>query len=439
MRKISHESLKHIAEYLFGRREAILNNWRMACEDDESLSSVSSLTRQEFNNLMPVILDILEKRLLGEPVQEDLSYVAAGHGLHRWHKALELIETMRELNHLSAILYHELEEYEELFPDADKSLLLFVYREITGVLQETFTGSIQKYDELQRLYAAGRLNTLESALGSMNEMARERGDILRRSSHDLRGSLGIASSAASLLQLEGLTDQDRQMYLDMLNRNLVSIQTLLTELLDLSRLESGQEKLQIADVDVSKILNRLVSGAQGMARERNIILKADGPGSLMIQTDSIKFERIVQNLLVNALSYSIMGADRKGMVSVSWSMQGTHQWVVGIQDSGPGLRGPATNILFDQLRPTVEPTAVLGTNLTEPDDVQPVNIPEIPAGEALEATQRATPKGEGVGLQIVKHLCNMLYASLEVESQPGRGTLFRIRMPVVFPGDTQDE
>lgn len=435
MQKISHEALKHIAEYLFSRREAILNNWRMACENDESLSSVSALTRQEFNNLMPVILDILEQRLLGLPPREDLSYVAAGHGLHRWHKAMALIETMRELNHLSAILYRELESYEELFAEADKSLLLLVYREITAVLQETFTGSVQKYDELQRLYAAGRLKTLENALCSMNELARERGDLLRKSSHDLRGSVGIASSAASLLQLADLSDNDRQIYLEMLNRNLVNVQTMLTELLDLSRLESGQEKLQIADVDVSKVLNRLVNGAQGMAQTRNIILKADGPDSLTIQTDSIKLERIAQNLLVNALIYSSTGTDRKGMVSVSWSLQGNYQWALSIQDSGPGLRGPATNVLLDHLRPTVEPTAVLGSDQTEPDDVQPVDIPEIPAGPQLEAMLEATPQGEGVGLQIVKHLCNMLHANLEVESQPGRGTLFRVRMPVTFTAD----
>ncbi|WP_353718333.1 HAMP domain-containing sensor histidine kinase [Dyadobacter sp. 676] len=435
MQKIDSESLTHITEYLFNRREAILNNWRMACENDDKLSKVSSLTRQEFNNLMPVILDILEQRLLGLPPQEDLSYVAGGHGLHRWHKALALIETMRELNHLSEILYRELETYEELFADTDKSLLLYVHREITSVLQETFTASVQKYDELQRLHAAGRLTTLESALETMNELARERGNILRKSSHDLRGSVSIASSAATLLQLQELTDDDRQMYLEMLNRNLANVQSMLTELMDLSRLESGQEALQIGPVDVSQLLRELVEGAQGMAREHRIILKVDGPDSLTVQTDSTKLRRIAQNLLVNALSYSSLDSDKKGIVSVSWSLQGSYHWVLSIQDSGPGISGAVTKVLSEQLRPTVESTAVLGPDLAEPDQVLPVNIPEIPSGEELEAMSEAAPRGEGVGLQIVKHLCNMLHANLEVETQPGRGTLFRVRMPVSFPAN----
>lgn len=433
MQNNDQQSLKHITEYLFSRREAILNNWRMACENDENLVSVSSLNRQEFNNLVPVILDILEQRLLGETPEEDLLYVAGGHGLHRWHKALALIETMRELNHLSKVLYRELETYEDLFSQDDKSMLLHVHREITAVLQETFTGSVQKYDELQRLYAAGRLTTLESALDSMNELARGRGDILRKSSHDLRGSVGIASSAASLLMLEELSEGDRQMYLEMLTRSLANVQSMLTELMDLSRLESGQEKLQIEEIDVSQLLRSLVDGAQGMAQEHHIILKADGPESLTVQSDSVKLGRIAQNLLVNALSYSGNHAGRQGLVSVSWSLEGGHHWILGIQDSGPGMPGGVAKVLSEQLRPTVEPTAVLGPEITEPDKVMPVDIPQIPSGAELEAMTDAAPRGEGVGLQIVKHLCNMLHGSLEVETQPGRGTLFRVRMPTEFP------
>lgn len=429
MRKFDHDALKHITDYLFNRREAILNTWRIACENDERLGKISALTRQEFNNLMPIILDILEQRLLGETPQEDLSHVAGGHGLHRWHKALALIESMLELNHLSAVLYHELELYEDLFAETDKSILLHVHREITMVLQETFTASVQKYDELQRLHAAGRLSTLENALGTMNELARVRGDILRKSSHDLRGSVGIASSAASLLQLQDLNAEDRQMYIDMLNRNLSNIRTMLTELMDLSRLESGQETLQIESLNVSESLRGLVEGAQGLAQQHHVILQADGPDNLIVQTDRVKLERIVQNILVNALAYSAKG-DRQGMVSVSWSTQGNFHWLFAIQDSGPGMAGNVASVLTDQLRPTVEPTSVLGPEIAEPDQVLPKDIPQIPDGDTLAAMAHDGSGGEGVGLQILKHLCNMLGATLEVESQQGRGTLFRVRMAI---------
>lgn len=428
-------SLREVTNYFFNRREAILNNWRISCEQDSQLGKVSALSRQEFNNLAPVILDIFEQRLLGKPQLADLSYVARGHGLHRWHKALALIETMKELNHLSQVLYQELDAYSELFPQAEKSLLLFVNRTINSIMQETITGSVQKYDELQRLHAAGRLDTLQSAVESMSELSKVRGDLLRKSSHDLRGSVGIASFAASLMQMQDMKDEERQIYLEMLNRNLTNVQSMLTNLMDLSRLESGQETLHIEPVDVSVLLCELVDGAQSMALKHRVILKADGPENLVVLTDRIKLKRIVQNILVNALTYS--GANNQGqaMVSVSWSAQGSYYWVLGIQDSGPGLPGDLTEALSEQLRPTVEPTAVLSPDQAEPDQVLPVNIPEIPSSDSLAQMTDAPSHGEGIGLQIVKHLCSMLDATLEVESQQGRGTLFRIRMPVHFQGN----
>jgi signal transduction histidine kinase len=376
--------------------------------------------------------------LLRERQQEDLSYVAQGHGLHRWHKALALIESMKELNHLSQILYQELDTYDELYPEADKSMLLFVHRTINAVMQETFTGSVQKYDELQRLHAAGRLNTLQGALERMNELVQLRGDILRKSSHDLRGSVGIVSSAASLLKLEGLSEEERSIYLEMLTRNVVNVQTLLADLMDLSRLESGQETLHIEKVDVGQLLIEMVDGAQSMARQNNIVLKADGPANLMVETDPVKLRRIAQNILVNALKYTRSTPTGKGIVSVSWSSEGRYKWMFGIQDSGPGIDEDLTGAFYQQLRPTVEPTALMSPDQAEPDQVRPVDIPIVPTGEELGKLAEESAKGEGVGLQIVKHLCDMLDASLDVESIKGRGTLFRVRMPVQFEATSLD-
>ena len=55
-----------IVTYLFTQRESIFNNWRTVCEQDPALTKVLALSREEFNNMLPLILDILEKRLLGQ-------------------------------------------------------------------------------------------------------------------------------------------------------------------------------------------------------------------------------------------------------------------------------------------------------------------------------------------------------------------------------------
>jgi hypothetical protein len=95
-------------------------------------------------------------------------------------------------------------------------------------MNETISGSITKHNELQRLEAANRARRLEQALQKMEDLSRQRGDLLHRSSHDLRSSLGLSMSAPSVLQMGGLSSKERQQYIDMLNRNLANVQSLLT-------------------------------------------------------------------------------------------------------------------------------------------------------------------------------------------------------------------
>lgn len=427
----STESLNEIVNYLFTRREAILNNWRTACEQDPASGKVSLLSREEFNNLLPIILEILEQRLLDKPQEEDLVITAQAHGLHRWHKAHALMETMRELNQLTQILYRELELFMQLFPDADKSSLMYVHRQILVLMQETIDGSLRKYDELQHLQASSRIITLQQAVDQMQELSLQRTDMLRTSSHDLRGSFGVITSAALLLKMEELTKEEREKYLDMMSRSLSNVHSMLTGLMDLSRLEAGQETLQIESVDAAQILKDIVAGAQPMATQQNIVLWADGPDTLIVETDRVKLQRVIQNILINALKYTASNTERPAIVSVSWSVEGDFRWTFSIQDSGPGMPdNTLAGIISEQLRPTVEPTSVLASGEAEPVAVLPNDVSRIPQGDELAGLTNHSTESEGVGLQIVKRLCELLDANLDIESQKGRGTLFRVRLPV---------
>ncbi|WP_031530843.1 sensor histidine kinase [Dyadobacter crusticola] len=426
----SAQSLGELVNYLFTRREAILNNWRTACEKGPALGKVSLLSREEFNNLLPIILDILEQRLLGKPPEADLALTAQGHGLHRWHKALELMETMRELKYFSHILYAELELFVQLFPNADKSLLLYVYAQIAALMQETIDGSVQKYDELQRLQASSRAAALQSAIEQMQELSLQRDDMLRTSSHDLRGSFGIINSAAMLLKMEGVSPQEKEEFMEMMSRNLANVHAMLTGLMDLSRLEAGQETLKIESVDAAKLLNDIVAGAQPMAAEKNIVLRGDGPAMLVVETDQVKLQRVIQNILINAIKYTPSSPQHPSIVSVSWSTEGDYRWIFSIQDSGPGLPDNLTGVFREQLRPTVEPASVMGLDQAEPVVVLPEGIPQIPSADQLAQITNHATKSEGVGLQIVKRLCEMLDANLDIESVKSRGTLFRVRLPI---------
>lgn len=418
------DQLTELVSYLFTRREAILNNWRTACEQDPTLSKISALSREEFNNLLPIVLDILEQRLLNQEPKADTAVTASSHGLHRWKKALHLSETLQELHHLTQILYGELQSFQELFPHSDARMLLRVQQQITQLMSETINGSVHKYDELQRLEAANRANALQQAIDQMETISRQRGDMLRTSSHDLRSSFGIVNSAAYLLKTEGLSEQERDQYLDMLNRNLNNIQSMLGNLMDLSRLEAGEETLQIEPVDIAELLRELVRSAQPIAAERGLVLQADGPDSLVAETDRVKLQRIVQNLVLNALKYTTAG-----FISVSWGLENGIRYIISVQDSGPGLPNHLTNLLARQLKPTVEPTSATGPEQADPVAAYPSDKHLIPPGNTLVDHINQPDKGEGVGLQIVKRLCDLIDANMDVETQPERGTLVRLRIP----------
>jgi len=431
---LDEQSLTGIVRYLFSRREAILANWRVACEKDPALAKIILLSREEFNNLLPVILNILEQRLLGEPVEADLAATAQEHGLHRWQKTHALMETIRELNYLTQTLYSELKLFTELYADVGKTVLMHVHDQISLLMQETIYGSVQKYDELQRLQASGRAATLQHAVDQMHQLALHRNEMLRTSSHDLRGSIGIVSSAASLLQMDGLTEQERQQFLDMMSRSLTNVHAILTDLMDLSRLEAGQETLQIEPIDAAQLLSEAVAGAQPMATQKSIILRSDGVPTLNVKTDRIKLRRIIQNLLVYALKCTPCIPEHPAIVSVSWSAEGDYRWAFSIQDSGPGIRDDVTGIFSEHLRPTAESIGVTTPDEAEPSVALPGDLPTIPDTDDFARLSDQSLKSGGVGLQVVKRLCELLDASMDIESKKGRGTIYRIRLPVHHSG-----
>jgi signal transduction histidine kinase len=410
--------LAPLATYLSSRREAILANWRTACESDPRLSSIASLTREEFNNKVPFMLNVFEQQLRGEPQSYQVGLLAAEHGLHRWQKGYALGELAAEMQQLNSILLREFRQFWDFSPDIPPAVSVDAYEHLARFSNEISTASVEQYTALQRQSAASRMEALEKTLAQFNELSQQRSNLLRHSSHDLRSTFSIINSAATLLEMAGDSEAERKQFLDMLLRNLANSRTLVTELIDLARLEAGQEPLHIESVNAGQLLADLVATYQPLAQERGIQLLADGPPELGVNCDPNHLQRIIQNLVLNALKHTATG-----WVSVSWSREDEYRWLVSVQDSGPGLPGAKEpGSLSQVLSPSPESTAAFG-----------LPNPGADAKEAINTKASGTAfslKGEGIGLAIVKGLCELLRANLEIESKPGVGTLFRIRLSI---------
>ncbi len=416
----TNSSPPDLPTYLFARREAILDNWQATCEQDAMLETVAALSREEFTDMMPTILNILSQQLRGEAQDADPLQVASEHGLHRWQIGYTLRELLREVGHLHRGLSDELQTYWSLYPTTDPTVLIAGYQRIAEINQAIVEGSVARYDELERTAAASRADTIQEALNQMSQLSQQRTDMLRTSSHDLRSSFGIIQGAAFMLNLEDQSPEERGRLMDMLNRNLTNIQVMLQNLMSLARLDAGQDPPELVQLDVAAMLRDLVQSAQPIATQRGLTLFAQGPENLVAESDSVKIQRIVQNILVNALTYT-----SSGVVSVSWSRENDFRWAVSVQDSGPGLPSRVVQTLASSLKPTTESASIFQSQLpAEPPVDESSGPPRKPVAKRS--------KGEGIGLHIVKRLCEVLEASVDVETAAGQGTLIRIRFPIRY-------
>ena len=409
--------LGQLASYLAARRPALLANWRTACETDPGLRSVNRLSPDEFTNKVPFMLNVLQQQLQHQDEEAKVDRLAADHGLLRWHKGYVLSELLAEMHYLGQIMLAELRAFWQLYPSTDCPIITQAYEYFFAFTNQVNTGSVSQFTDLQRTAAASRVYVLEKALAELQAVSQQRSEILRHSSHDLRGSFGTIQGAASLLELVIDSQEERKQMLDMLLRNLTTCRSLVTQLMDLARLEAGQEALHIQPLDAGQLLTDLVASYQPLATERGLLLKAEGPASLPVECDPLQLQRIIQNLVLNALKHT-----PSGWVSVCWSRENDYCWIVSVQDTGPGLPNATQAGLRPHfIVPSRETTA--GVDIADAQQ----------AATAHSSRSGFVHQGEGVGLSIVKGLCELLRASLEIDSRPGEGTLFRIRLSILGP------
>jgi signal transduction histidine kinase len=282
--------------------------------------------------------------------------------------------------------------------------------------------SAARYLLLQQADAAARLRDLEQALTQLQLMERERAEGWRQAAHDLRGTVGIISNTSALLN-RNLAEPLRVRFAEVLNRGVASLHTLLTDLIDVARLEAGHEQRNIAPFDAAQTLRNLCDTMRNAAAEGNLFLLAQGPETLPVVGDQAKVLRIAQNLLLNAFK-----ATAQGGVRVTWEARDEH-WVFSVQDTGPGFtRGPAAPLERALKLATEEAREVEHESGSASPNAAPA--PTLPSQSGHRSSQALS--GEGIGLSIVKRLCELLDASLELDTAPGAGSTFRVTFPRAY-------
>jgi signal transduction histidine kinase len=421
----AREQLSALAAEMLERRDAILETWRAAGAAVSEGNIASSLTRAQFNDHVPAVLDFWANTIQELPCRRDSDEVCE-HGLQRWQQGYQLRELIREWGHLQMCVGEELERYAATHPSLEQSVMPTARRAWAKLCADGITDSATQYWRLHQTESAGHVNDLEQALHALQIMEHSRAEAWRAAAHDLRGSVTLVKGATTLLNGKGseVPESERVEAADMLNKGVSSLSDMLTDLLSLARLDAGQEQRDISTFDAALLLRDFCNASQTVATDRGLFLKMDGPSSLPVEGDKTKVMRILQNLLLNAVKYT-----QRGGVSVTWGPDKTREtdrWTFSIQDTGPGIDEAVAAPLAQELHNATEAAneAVAASTDRRRDLAPATTLPS--ASEALPQSQQP---GEGVGLSIVKRLCELLDAGLELATNPGRGSTFRVILP----------
>ena len=227
-----------------------------------------------------------------------------------------------------------------------------------------------------------------------------RRDFVANASHELRTPVTSIRSATETLQVVGGGDAATlDKFLGIVARNAERLQRLLEDLLDLSRIESRELELHKEEVGLKGAAERaasLLSDRAARAKTKLVVdVRDDAPPAWV---DARALEQILENLLDNAVKYC-PGAIVRVTAEPDAPPTGSGGVRLEIADAGPGIEARHLDRLFERFY-------------------------RVDAGRSRQLG------GTGLGLAIVKHLVEAMDGSIEVESEIGAGTTFRIRFPV---------
>jgi two-component system phosphate regulon sensor histidine kinase PhoR len=222
-----------------------------------------------------------------------------------------------------------------------------------------------------------------------------RRDFVANASHELRTPIAAVRSATETLRSGALDDPlVAARFVDIIERNAQRLQSLLEDMLELSKLESNEFKLKRERVELGSVVPIVLALFRERAEKKSVRLGAElSSAAGAVEGDARALEHVLSNLVDNAVKYCPSGT----RVLVSASLQGDRVNLI-VSDTGPGIPAEHLPRVFERFY-------------------------RVDAGRSRELG------GTGLGLSIVKHMVEAMRGKVWVESKVGRGSTFVVSLP----------
>ncbi len=374
-------------------KDHIVTHWNRACENFFGYKAGEIVgTNKQWLPFRPEKRPIMADVIVDEMEEKEIDKYYG----HSWRKSA-LIEGAYEA--------------EEFFPHIGEKgkWLFFTASPIKNAGGKT-VGSIETFwDTTERREAKEALQTahddleqktteLEQANIDLKKLDELRSTFLANMSHELRTPLNSIIGYTDLLsdRIDGDITEEQEKSLTKVHKNAKNLLTLINEILDMSRIESGRVELDLSAVDVQDIIQTTISSLEPMVNKKTLIIDTDFDENLpLAHADPDRVRQVVTNLLHNAIKFT-----SKGRIILSVRRSQTPKLVeVCISDTGMGIREKDFDKLFDMFTP-------LDISATRPYG------------------------GVGLGLSICKGLVEMQGGNIWVESKYGEGSKFYFTLPL---------
>jgi two-component system sensor histidine kinase BaeS len=258
-------------------------------------------------------------------------------------------------------------------------------------------------DELGRLAAAfdEMAEQLQQAFDRERALEAGRRELISAVSHDLRTPLATTRAMVEALADGVVTDAaDTQRYLRLILQETQHLGRLIDDLFELSQIDSGALRLRCMPIDVAQLVSETVAAYHAPAAERDVRIEealSPGLGSSRLQADPERLQRVLRNLLDNALHHTPPG----GVIQVGAATAG-HSVQMNVSDSGPGVAEDEFERIFDRFY----------------------------RSERSRRRDEPAAAGAGLGLAIARGLIQAHRGSIWAEPSPLGGVAIQIRLPL---------